>query len=314
MSKKASLPSLHQNPLALTSKRAASSVFAAVFSCSPVSGCSGGSVDTFGHTSVKKDATRSLTSLWRSVGYPPRRQISLWSAENASPHTHFGGVWGSGHPYLSARASRNAPLWRAKPWHDSGRAVSHSDAPFSCATRTDRRRPGCRLAVSRVASAWLSRRFSLITDDFTVRCKSLAFSASPPCVTMLFTNGADILLDALNCFAGSVVGSIRPSPPCLAGKANSRRVVSFGGGWPVNAGIRRWRIAHSKGCSTSAVMPEIRVRNTHRPTRPWVKAVKAACGCCTANSASLSTSLTHEETFDLKKKTAKSSVPSGPPR
>ena len=46
---KASLPSLHQNPLALTSKRAASSVFAAVFSCSPVSGCSWGSVDTFGH-------------------------------------------------------------------------------------------------------------------------------------------------------------------------------------------------------------------------------------------------------------------------
>ena len=41
-------------PLALTSRRAASSLFAAVFSCSPVSGCSWGSVDTFGHTSVKK--------------------------------------------------------------------------------------------------------------------------------------------------------------------------------------------------------------------------------------------------------------------
>ena len=110
---------------------------------------------------------------------------------------------------------------------------------------------GCRLVVSRVASAWLSRRFSLMTEDFTMHCKSLAFRASLPCLTMLFTNGADIVLDALNCFTGGVIRSIRPSPPCLAGKANSRRVVSLGGGWPVNEGIRRWRIANSRGCSTS---------------------------------------------------------------
>ncbi len=56
-----------------------------------------------------------------------------WSIANGLPQIQCRGVFFNGHPYLIFIASWNSPLFMLKPLSSSGRAVSHIDAPFSCA-------------------------------------------------------------------------------------------------------------------------------------------------------------------------------------
>ena len=56
-------------------------------------------------------------------------------------------------------------------------------------------------------------------------------------------------LEALYSYTWPVDGIRIPSPPSLAGRANSVRSVSFGGGLPVREGIRFLRSTSSSGVS-----------------------------------------------------------------
>ena len=87
-----------------------------------------GSTATSEQTSVRREARRSLTSLWHTVGNPPVGQFRALSVLKGLPKIHLEGSLSRAHPYLSASASLNAPLWMAKTWCCSGRAVSQLEA------------------------------------------------------------------------------------------------------------------------------------------------------------------------------------------
>ena len=72
----------------------------------------------------------SLISLWRIEGKPPRRQESMCSTVKWAPYAQLLGVLEGDHPYLRARASTKAPLWREKPCSSRGRAVSQLEEPL----------------------------------------------------------------------------------------------------------------------------------------------------------------------------------------
>ena len=117
---------------ATISRRAPSSLLAVLcLSCSPTSGCRGGSVPTLWHVSVRSCAVRSRSSLCLIEGKPPQGQLRACSMVSCFPQTHFAGKSGGLHPYLRHRASLKAPLCRAKPCSAMGRAESQLEAPFS---------------------------------------------------------------------------------------------------------------------------------------------------------------------------------------
>ena len=94
-------------------------------------GCRCGSIETSWHTSVSREAVMSLTSLCLIDGYPPVGHDRACAMLNAWPQLQCDGEFLIAQPYRRERASRNAVLWRAKPWLSMGSAVSHVDAPFS---------------------------------------------------------------------------------------------------------------------------------------------------------------------------------------
>ena len=70
-------------------------------------------------------------------GNPPLAHDKACSTENLLPQVHIDGISDDVQPYLRARASWKAPLWRVKPCSTKGRAVNQVDAPFSFARSTD---------------------------------------------------------------------------------------------------------------------------------------------------------------------------------
>ena len=93
-------------------------------STSPVSGCSDGSISTFWVTSPSSEVVTSLISLCHLI---------TWSTPFALPQAQRLGIPVGHHPYLKARASRKAPLFRVKPFSSTGRVLNHEDDPFCSA-------------------------------------------------------------------------------------------------------------------------------------------------------------------------------------
>ena len=105
-----------QKPFAAMSSQALSVVMAVRLAMvSEESGWRSGSTHTSLQTSVIRVAVRSLISLWRIDGNPPREQERACSIVKFTPQTQFVAVFGGHHPYLRARASINAPLCRQNP-------------------------------------------------------------------------------------------------------------------------------------------------------------------------------------------------------
>jgi len=129
--------------------------------------CSSGSTWTLLQTSVKSTAVRSLISLWRNDGKPPRGHDSRCSTAKAAPHSQcVGGLVGA-QPYRNAKASTKAPLCRQKPCSLMGRDVSQLEAPGWLALRS---------APLRSGSAVLPQYFRSPPAIFPlrVRCESVA--------------------------------------------------------------------------------------------------------------------------------------------
>ena len=141
-----------QNPFAAMSSRAPSWWLAvAPVRISLGTGCRPGSMHTSWHTSVSRVAVRLRISLCLIKGNPPLAQDRACSTENLLPQAHFGGISDGVQPYLRARASWKAPLWRVNPCSIRGRAVSQVDDPFSFARSTDLRNGSGK--SSRISSA-----------------------------------------------------------------------------------------------------------------------------------------------------------------
>jgi len=118
-----------QKPLAATSSLAPSVVFALRPESLRLITCSSGSTWTLLQTSVKSTAVRSLISLWRSDGKPPRGHDSRCSTAKAAPHSQYVGGLVGAQPYRNAKASTKASLCRQKPCSLMGRDVSQLEAP-----------------------------------------------------------------------------------------------------------------------------------------------------------------------------------------
>ena len=82
-------------------------------------------------TSVSREAVRSLISLWRIDGKPPRGQDRECSTVKLVPHTQLVGIRSGGQPYLRASASAKAPLCKQKPCSLMGSVVNQLDSPLS---------------------------------------------------------------------------------------------------------------------------------------------------------------------------------------
>ena len=105
-----------QKPLAAMSRHASSWVLAvAPARTPPVIGCRSGSMQTSLQTSGRRLAVRFLISLCLMGGKPPLGQNRACCTENLAPHPQVDGVFRGGQLYQRTIASRNAPLWSAKP-------------------------------------------------------------------------------------------------------------------------------------------------------------------------------------------------------
>ena len=96
----------------------------------PVSGCSDGLISTFWVTSPSSETLTSLISLWRLITWPPLQQLRVCSTPFALPQAQRLGIPVGCHPYHKARASRKAPLWRAKPFSSTGWVLNQEDDPL----------------------------------------------------------------------------------------------------------------------------------------------------------------------------------------
>ncbi len=155
-------------PLALMSSLAAGSRFAdRCAKVSPLNGCSRGSTSTSWQISLRRLAVRSRSSLWRTITKPPFWHDKACEVSKLSPQAQWLGMFSGSHPYRRAMASRNAPLWRAKPCSSTGRVESQVEAPDSCARRT-----ACCNAVGR--SVQMASQFEVRHSCFAFRAALMA--------------------------------------------------------------------------------------------------------------------------------------------
>ena len=111
------------------SSRAPSSRLAVLCSnCSLVTGCRLGSIPTPWHTSLSRFAVMLRISLCRIEGKPPLEQLSACSMVKCWPQTQWEGRYDGRHPYRKHRASLKAPLCRANPCSEMGKAESQLEA------------------------------------------------------------------------------------------------------------------------------------------------------------------------------------------
>ena len=102
-------------------------------------------------------AVRSLTSLCRREGKPPREQESKWSTVNVAPQAQCVGVLLGAQPYHRAKASKKAPLWRQKPCSLIGNEVNQLEAPGWLARSMALDRAGNRETEGTRGNGWNQR-------------------------------------------------------------------------------------------------------------------------------------------------------------
>ena len=139
ISKNACWPEI-QSPLAAISTLASSVIFAVLlFSDSPVSCRSVGSINTSWHMTFRRFAVRSRIWLWRGLIKPPFLHERPWSMVKRAPHSQVVGSRCSCHPHRS----RSSSWWCSLPllWV----VVSQVDAPYCWFISFNRR---CSLDIS----------------------------------------------------------------------------------------------------------------------------------------------------------------------
>ena len=87
---------------------------------------------------VSRVALRLWISLCQIEGRPPLAQDRACSTENLFQQAQVQDISVGVQPYLRARASSKALLWRANQCSDNGRAVSQIEDPFFFAKFTTR--------------------------------------------------------------------------------------------------------------------------------------------------------------------------------
>jgi len=129
----------------------------AVANCngSPSTSWRAGSTPKSLHTSLKRLAVKSLTSLWRMDGNPPQGQVKAYFILKVLPQTHVWGRLTGCQPNLKHKASRNSPLLKANPCSTMGSVVNQHDAPGSDAASKAQRK--CGDSQSQSKPAWADR-------------------------------------------------------------------------------------------------------------------------------------------------------------
>ena len=207
----------------------------------PVNGWRSDSVFTPWHTSVRRWALKSLSSLWRIVEKPPHGQErSCWTMK-LEPQTHWVGVEGGCQPYCKEMASTKALLWRQKPnWHIGGE-VSQVDAHCSLAKSIAFLDDSGNLVNLVLRS--LATCFTFCSHCSFVFCLAWSWAGKHPkeylllffFVKMSFFSGSVTIEDWNSLSADSAV-FLRPRPPNIAGRAKRISSLSPGGSLPANLG------------------------------------------------------------------------------
>ena len=181
----------------------------------------------------------------------------------------------NGQPYRRASASLKAPLWRANPKLLMGRVDSQDDVPFSWAAWAQRCCFGGRSRRTFSASFSQSNRCLLLMAPLIVAWSLLAAAmlACNSWQSMRLHSGFQSATDDWCRTVGKVVGLTIPMPPSRTARARSARVLPFGVGWPVKAGISFWSTSSSRGFRRLSSTGVVTLREvTHRLMRPCVYA------------------------------------------
>ena len=173
----------------------------------------------------------SRISLCLMMGNPRLGHERACSTVKEDPHSQWRGMLEGVHPYLSARASLNAPLCRQKPNSSMGKEVSQIEAPFSLAssmaflpgagnlffsTSANLEACSCRCCWTvRLAVIWASKH------SYEYSCR---------CLRICSTRGPHISLEAAYSKSEVATGLRKPRPPKIAGSAKRSLLKSLGGG------------------------------------------------------------------------------------
>ena len=156
-----------QKPSVAMSSRAPSSAIAVAWRrTSPAIGCRVGSTVVLLQTSPNQPATVSLTSLCLAIGKPPLGQERACPTDIPAPQAQCVGRLAGVQPYLRARASRKAPLWRVRPYCSKGRADNQLEDPFSWANSMAFRRVGGKADFRDEAKSLARLRLPSLTESF----------------------------------------------------------------------------------------------------------------------------------------------------
>ena len=157
---------------------------------------------------------------------------------------HWEGSLSREYPYLSASASLNAPLWIAKPWGCSSRAVSQLEAPFSLASFLARCNGLGNFSWTLAAACSSYSALSAISP----RRWGITLWARSVCPWMISEiSGDDRCRDVWCSLSAVMAGLMMSRPPLLAGSARSSLSVSPRAGLPVRAGMNVSRRMFSRG-------------------------------------------------------------------
>ena len=118
--------------MAISSLAPSSVLVAASVKLFPSMARKSGSTLTSWRTSVRSDAVRCLSSSCGSIGKPPLLQDKECSTEEVEPQEQLEGRRDGCQPYLKAKASWKAPLYKVKPYSCISRVSANwKHAPFS---------------------------------------------------------------------------------------------------------------------------------------------------------------------------------------
>ena len=116
---------------------------------------------------------------------------------------------------------------------------------------------------------------------------------------MACTSAAVTFTDASYSLEDMVDGFGMFRPPRRAGRANKLLIKSLIPDFPVIAGMSFSLMASSSGFSMSAMFGIVRMKQTHLPVRPCVRAAYASCGWVVVMDASFVTSSIQFSTFSF---------------
>ena len=210
-----------------------------------------GSTSTLEVTSRSRVAVTSRISLCLMMTYPPLAQLRAWLVSLCFPQMQILGIPCGLHPYLRARASRNAPLCNTTPCSSIGITVSHADAPFSCTSST---------AFFMVEGSWSPISAAILFFWFlffsvmsllALSCFASIRSSFPPPFLIASFRGWLMAVDVAYGWSAISVGMSKPSPPSRAGKAKSFLSMSLMLLLPVIPGMTLCLRVSSIGCNSS---------------------------------------------------------------